>query len=1117
MLPPRLRQGVHPRSLSPVYALALTSSPRSLAVAAVVTVPTSNSHYPRTCFGWHRKHDRLDARYQRLRQRLLKAKQLQSLKLLYQPHARSLGWRLSSSWGRPRQPDEADNEDGNIKKKNLPDEGFAYELSEREKRWRQKVDDFKKWIDQDPYEAMFGWSNRLRRGERPADWPFSAMPAWWREEQDFVKKMCQEEGDAVPEEQSKETAGEAATRGNKPVQHTRERTTNSSLTPKTSTEGTTIPQYSSAEEPALEYDPVSNRMVVKGYQASKQSARPDLTNPLMNTDIPLSFPRKAPLDIIEDSPQLSKSESFGQGSLTPFRSRASSDARAEYEAYKAQRLQALGSIKKELQDAKAKLDVFEKESLPNLEQQSPIDKVQDRAKLESDFDKVHSEKDAFEHDVFNPAPYKMQRSKGTVLQPPTDTMAAESGGDSPQLHPNFKPVHDHHKVVLMQLDDIDAQDKRLAKQIAEMEKRIDPSDKDIDVMEKKIESLWVKRQELETQKANLNHELRDIRWAERSTRKQDVATSGQPCQEIKSSPPPVEILETALDRHKSANFEVSKGLQTAIQRHNKASTAAVNPQQTKETLPPSSDTSIRSHEPYGYDHGRESIKVSTLSRTSPSASQEDLSAEPKDGEVELPSPKSTLRSDIAMTKLYRTDIIDKLKNLVHRISEPVEPKQPTPEELRKQQQQHAAAAMLEEEVKQQKLAMQKLEMKKRSTISDNPEPIALPDLDSIQKRSALDVAKKEQKAQDAQLVREIRSIYEKQYGQITTKHRQGKDIDPEAVQEEMLATTNQPREEPMSTFSLAIAPKSDEVVSESPVESPAAVTTEAKVSPEPAPPPAPATSAAKPGAESQSAPPKAERVPAESTVSHAKESPKATSTYFVILAYDHTTSTVTRATVSASSTSTEAPVPLTVALSQLTHPAKFLPHLQSLKNQGFVLVSYSNSLLILRRTGGAPPTTEVRKLKATKSIEGLINQVDKTVGGGVGHVPTGDFASPTGFVNYNAADDANADVPPPHHRANKHHHNRHGDEPAWGYRRKPRRVERVFSGSGGDVAKGSKAWSREHGRRELRRRWRRWAKNVAATFGIGVAIVYVAGVVAEMRRELKKVTVPRDGRSESTK
>jgi len=148
-----------------------------------------------------------------------------------------------------------------------------------------------------------------------------------------VKKMCREEGDAVPKEQSKEGSSETVIGGNKPMQHTQEQSAESPPTPKTSTEGTTIPQHSSAEEPALEYDPVSNRMVAKGYQASKQSAQLDLTKPLMNTDIPLSFPRKVPLDIIEDSPQLSKSECFGQGSLTPFRSRASSDVRAEYEAY----------------------------------------------------------------------------------------------------------------------------------------------------------------------------------------------------------------------------------------------------------------------------------------------------------------------------------------------------------------------------------------------------------------------------------------------------------------------------------------------------------------------------------------------------------------------------------------------------------------------------------------------------------------------------------------------------------------------------------------------------------------------------------------------------------------
>jgi len=53
----------------------------------------------------------------------------------------------------------------------------------------------------------------------------------------------------------------------------------------------------------------------------------------------------------------------------------------------------------------------------------------------------------------------------------------------------------------------------------------------------------------------------------------------------------------------------------------------------------------------------------------------------------------------------------------------------------------------------------------------------------------------------------------------------------------------------------------------------------------------------------------------------------------------------------------------------------------------------------------------------------------------------------------------------------------------------------VFSGG----TKVQKAWDRK---RE-RRKWKRWAKNIAASFGIAVAIIYVAGLIAEMR----KVTV----------
>lgn len=1128
----------------------------------------------------------------------MKAKMLGSLyKLRYRPGSRALGWRLSSSWGRSRQPDEPENEtSGANKDSKSADDGFPYELSEREKRWQQRMDDIKKWIDQDPYEAMFGWSNRLRRGERVNDWPFANMSSWLREERDALKEELKNEAESTVKateaknEKAQTTAKETAkAEDSKPTASTSQETKTDAQAAPTST-APPEPQPTrrifilrSIDEPPLEYDPISNRMIRKGNNAFSHYAQElDVAEADAKAKKAPVFPKKVPIQVVEATPKPSKTASepkdSSKGSLTPYKSLTSSNARAEYEAYKADRLKALENIKKQIQDAKAELDAFEKESpLYKSEQPRPTEKAEYRAKLENGFNKVQSEQDILERDLPSLTPYKMQRSRGTTVQPRTDATAAESGSDSPQLHPNFKPVHNHRNVLLMQLDDIDSQDKRLQAQIAKMEQTIDPSDKNIDELEAKLEGLWMKRRSLERQRADLNRQLRDLRWSEKPLNQNtsgppdpsDVSTARtqqdrQPQHQIQSTSPAATNLETALNRHNSLNVDVQKGLQTALQRHSKDTAVLSEPQQSTDQ----GEIPIRQHVPYGYDHGRESAKLKQLGTYPPLGVLGEGLITKNESAAKSTQPS---KAESVIERLYRTDIIDKLKNLVHRISDPVEPKQLTPEELRKQQQQEAANKMLDEEVERQKLAMQKMEFRKAPAASEcsypkpshghesmakselplfsydtvpgtdaplegpylnqesEPQPLLgpdsityhpapLPDLDFIQKRAAMDVAKKEQKAKDAQLVREIRNIYEKEYGLITTKHRQMKEVDQEAVQEEMLAETKElPKDEPLTTFSLAIAPKMTETAQESsatkvPELHPVQASESTPSEPAPTPAPESLTSISRAPAQAPSSAPAENTTPVESRSPPPPEppAPKPETTSFVILAYDHTTSSVTRATVSAPPTSIETPLPLTVALTQLTHPAKFLPHLQSLKHQGFVPVSCSNSLLILRRIG--PPeqiVEQIEKGKATKGLEEFVNPVDKTAAPGLGkhHVPTGDFASPTGFVNYNFHDDLGSAK-------------RYDDVDAWGYRRVPKRVERVFSGSnnrgknsggngGNGGVKSGKVHKNWHGqRKERRRRFKRSIKNVVAVFGVSVAVLYVAGVVAEMRREMRKVTPP---------
>lgn len=120
-----------------------------------------------------------------------------------------------------------------------------------------------------------------------------------------------------------------------------------------------------------------------------------------------------------------------------------------------------------------------------------------------------------------------------------------------------------------------------------------------------------------------------------------------------------------------------------------------------------------------------------------------------------------------------------------------------------------------------------------------------------------------------------------------------------------------------------------------------------------------------------------------------------------ILAYDPSTQRVT----SAKTTSLTAPVDektltLVEALSRLAMPAKFLPHFASLQNSGYEIVSGSTNVLIFKKVRPAKPASHVAEESSSTMIDDRYprhtNPIDGTT------TQTGNFASPTGFVNYDA-------------------------------------------------------------------------------------------------------------------
>lgn len=151
-------------------------------------------------------------------------------------------------------------------------------------------------------------------------------------------------------------------------------------------------------------------------------------------------------------------------------------------------------------------------------------------------------------------------------------------------------------------------------------------------------------------------------------------------------------------------------------------------------------------------------------------------------------------------------------------------------------------------------------------------------------------------------------------------------------------------------------------------------------------------------------------------------------TVYKILAYDPTMQSIS--TAETTSIVSDASGPLTPAevLLRLSNPAKFFPHFAPLQKQGYEIVSGSGDVLVFRKVrDGAPPGVKnaaaTIEEKPEQRKRNDVNPIDGMTRSPI--VATGDFASPTGFVNY--------DTP-------------RGSEPPFKSNIDVRREEPVFSG-----------------------------------------------------------------------
>ncbi len=121
-------------------------------------------------------------------------------------------------------------------------------------------------------------------------------------------------------------------------------------------------------------------------------------------------------------------------------------------------------------------------------------------------------------------------------------------------------------------------------------------------------------------------------------------------------------------------------------------------------------------------------------------------------------------------------------------------------------------------------------------------------------------------------------------------------------------------------------------------------------------------------------------------------------TLYKILAYDPTMQSISTAETTSIVSDSSSPLTPAEVLLRLSNPAKFFPHFKPLQAQGYEIVSGSGDVLVFRKVRPVDMTTSstVSEEKPQPRDRMLRNPID----GMHAIAPTGDFASPTGFVNH---------------------------------------------------------------------------------------------------------------------
>jgi hypothetical protein len=933
---------------------------------------------------------------------------------------------------------------------------------------QQLMDQMRKTFEEDPYEALFGRSNRLLGRDGRRGWTLE-IPNWWRKEIEILKETLHSN---IPGAQAaKETNAE------------------NNLTSDPASTITSQPLAKSAMEDALhlEYDPISNRMVrksensfshygqdldvsvnipVKQYkpanEAETSSNRHAAAQAVVNGgNKPLqtsldrytsenSANRKPSFIMLKEEPSESQplAFEFDSGSVEVGET-TSSDVRAEYDQYKATRFPRSKFGKDDWLVQEGFLS-SPSDTVPSFPGSSSL-ALEKRFQLEKDFNNVHSvEKEVANNPTLESKPWKLQRSKGTEVpsQDGVDTngifqklgdelknekldqkevkalkseiqedldSSKEIGASGETKDPVIREIKLAPESEYTKAEEANAMNEimnyniRVAKEnltIKEADARKEMAIHRIKVaesIEKARADANILRYQMQVTKDNLKNQLT-------GTQKDTIDYRARIAEAIEEVRAHAEILDINFSKmgHKLRTShirrlqEAKEKVQDLIQKleeSRKADYHALGAQKQAADLEEIKgagialaklagefEATLATHESRvdqasanisGALTDEESQKVVVVSENNIDAAEETPT-------FQNPRQIPSLAEFIGYTPSKDTNTVAVKSN--------------ENSNLLKSQ------SSLEKEINEQKAAMEALETPRIAAITSTP----FAHVNSAWPLSQQTKAEEEQDDDAEALAREIRSIYETKYGKITTSH-----IQPL----------------PDSTSTVAIAESAETPAS-------AAVPDSASASPDAAVTIADATLAETPP--ETIAEESVEKPASLSAGISAETAACVPAVPYTLLAYDSQTQSITRASFCSPPQASESIIPLTIALKNLHHPAKFLLLVQELRSKGYEPVHGEKNMLILRQMQG------------TKTVENEAFEIE-IVGA--------------------------KDEPRPR-------------LPSWGATNGPRRTETVFSGA---------PWTKKV-RKEKKKAWRRANRRIALGVAAIVGTIYVAGVMTEMTK-----------------